>query len=159
MPSLSPTSSALWLLRRVLPADQVIEIEGDLAEVYASRYPRGGSSGRWWFWRQAGGFTIRYLPERFAERLGLTRKRYWRPSRPNRNRKASDMEQFTQDLRQATRGLLRERGFSAMVILTLALGIGATTAVFSVVNGLLLKPLPIREAGRVMMVWENDRVT
>ncbi|MEE8361776.1 MAG: hypothetical protein V3R71_06440, partial [Gemmatimonadales bacterium] len=133
-----PPSSALWLLRRVVPVDQVIEIEGDLAEVYASRYPRGGSSGVWWFWRQTGGFTIRYLPERFAERLGLTRKEYWRPSRPNRNRKASAMEQFTQDLRQATRGLLRERGFSAMVILTLALGIGATTAVFSVVNGLLL---------------------
>ncbi len=46
-----------------------------------------------------------------------------------------------------------------MVILTLALGIGATTAVFSVVNGLLLKPLPVHEAGRVVMVWENDRVT
>jgi len=149
----------LWLLRRVLPADQVSEIEGDLAEVYASRYPDGGSLGGWWFWRQTGGFAIRYLPERSAELLGLTGKRYWRPSRPNRNRKASAMEQFIQDLRQATRGLLRERGFSAMVILTLALGIGATTAVFSVVNGLLLKPLPIREAGRVMMVWENDRVS
>jgi len=65
----------LWLLRRVLPADQVIEIEGDLAEVYASRYPNGGSLGEWWFWRQTGGFAIRYLPERFAERLGLTRAR------------------------------------------------------------------------------------
>ena len=159
MASLSPPSSALWLLRRVVPADQVSEIESDLADVYAARYPRGGSSGVWWFWRQTGGFTIRYLPERFAERLGLTRKQYWRPSRPNRNRKASAMEQFTQDLKLAVRGLLRERGFSAMVILTLALGIGATTAVFSVVNGLLLKPLPIREAGRVVMVWENDRVT
>ncbi len=119
MPSFPPPSSALWLLRRVLPDDQAAEIEGDLAEVYTSTYPRGGFSGRWWFWRQAGGFTIRYLPERFAERLGFTRKRYWRPSRPNRNRKASAMEQFTQDLRQATRGLLRERGFSAMVIPTL----------------------------------------
>jgi putative ABC transport system permease protein len=69
------------------------------------------------------------------------------------------METFTQDLRLALRGLLRERGFSAMVILTLALGIGATTAVFSVVNGVLLKPLPFSEAGRVVMVWENDRVS
>jgi len=130
----------LWLLRRVLPADQADEIEGDLVEVHAARYPDGGPSGLLWFWRQTGGFTLRYLPERLAERLGLAHDRYWRPSRPNRNRKASAMELFILDLRLAARGLLRERGFSAVVILTLALGIGATTAVFSVVNGLLLKP-------------------
>ncbi len=154
----TPPPSAVWLLEKVIPADQIDEILGDLAEVFA-RQTNTGLDGRWWYWRQASAFVLRYLPERVAERMGRRPSMYWRPSRPNRNRKASAMEQFTQDIRLATRGLLRERGFSAMVILTLALGIGATTAVFSVVNGLLLKPLPVHEAGRVVMVWENDRVT
>ena len=130
----TPPTSAVWLLRRTIPADQTDEILGDLAEVFARRTDTG-LDGRWWYWRQASAFVLRYFPERIAERMGRRPSMYWRPSRPNRNRKASVMEQFTQDLRLAARGLLRERGFSAMVILTLALGIGATTAVFSVVNG------------------------
>ena len=158
MTGATPPTSAVWLLRRALPADQTDEVLGDLAEIFAHRTDTG-VGGRWWYWRQASGFAFRYFPERIAERLGRRPDGYWRPSRPNRNRKASAMETFTQDVRLAMRGLLRERGFSAMVILTLALGIGATTAVFSVVNGVLLKPLPFSEAGRVVMVWENDRVS
>jgi putative ABC transport system permease protein len=59
-----------------------------------------------------------------------------------------------QDLRHAARGLVRNPGFSATVIVTLALGIGATTAIFSVVYGVLLRPLPYPEPDRLAAIWE-----
>ena len=62
------------------------------------------------------------------------------------------MEKLLQDIRFSIRSLLRQPAFSLTVILTLALGIGATTAIFSVVNALLLKPLSIEESDRVVSV-------
>src|SRR5213596_1289748 len=56
------------------------------------------------------------------------------------------------DLRQALRSLLKSPGFSALVVTVLALGIGANTAIFSIVNGVLLKPLPYADAARILAV-------
>ena len=61
-----------------------------------------------------------------------------------------------QDLRYAVRSLSRAPGFAVAVILTLGLGIGANTAIFSVVRGVLLKPLPYHDAGRLVMVWSEN---
>lgn len=57
------------------------------------------------------------------------------------------------DVRQAARSLRRTPGFAIAAVLTLALGIGATTAVFSVVNGVVLKPLPYPDADRLVAAW------
>ena len=62
------------------------------------------------------------------------------------------METLLQDARYGIRTLIRQPGFAATAILTLALGIGATTAIFSVVNAVVLRPLPFAEPDRVMVV-------
>jgi putative ABC transport system permease protein len=67
------------------------------------------------------------------------------------------MNALGQDLVYALRSLLRARGFSAMVVLSLALGIGANSAIFSVVDAVLLRPLPFADAGRVVNVaWDGS---
>jgi len=105
------------------------------------------------------------LHEEFLEvsrEKGLFRARLWylmhavstvaiyaRPGRPALDRRL-------QDLRVALRGLRREPGFTAAVVGTLALAIGAGTAIFSVVDGVLLRPLPFDEPGELVRVWASD---
>jgi putative ABC transport system permease protein len=66
------------------------------------------------------------------------------------------MENLISDLRYGIRTALRNPGFSIIAVVSLALGIGANTAIFSLVNAVLLKPLPFREPDRLVMLWEDQ---
>ncbi|MFN7935613.1 MAG: ABC transporter permease [Bryobacteraceae bacterium] len=67
------------------------------------------------------------------------------------------LDKLVQDVRYAVRTLSSSRGFTAVALASIILGIGATTTVFSLVNGVLLRPLPFASPDRLVMVWESFR--
>src|SRR6185503_8895925 len=68
----------------------------------------------------------------------------------------SMIKQVIQDIRYALRIFARNPSFTFVVVFTLALGIAANTAIFSVVNGVLLRDLPFPESDRIVTLWENN---
>src|SRR5439155_13108024 len=71
-------------------------------------------------------------------------------------RRSSDLNLKMHELRYAVRILVRNPGFTTIAALALAVGIGANTAIFSIVNVTLMRPLPYRNAERLVMIWDRS---
>ncbi|OLE49009.1 MAG: hypothetical protein AUG46_01665 [Acidobacteria bacterium 13_1_20CM_3_58_11] len=114
---------------------------------------------------------LRFHIEEFAEDLvrgGLSRQEAMRRARMEfggierakeecRNeRRVSLVDSLMQDMRFSVRQIRRNSGFTLAVAITLALGMGANTAVFSVLHTVLLRPLPYRDPNRLVTVWQEN---
>ena len=142
--SAGPPRFARRLLEHALRGSHEREaLLGDLLEEYDHRQSPGDRARRadLWFWRE----TL----------LALTVARP-RKDRSLIRRGESAVHTFLADLRHGARLLRRVPIFTAVCTLTLALGIGATTAVFSVVHPVLIQPLPYPDPDRLMLVWERE---
>jgi predicted permease len=140
-----PPRLAGWLLERSLrPADREV-VAGDLAEEFAMRAARDGVGGaRRWYRRQ----VRRSIGPSLRNRAGRTHDA--REVVP----RARLLSGVIQDFSQAIRGLRATPGFTIVALAVLALGIGATTTIFSVVDGVALRGLPYPDDSRIMTVTE-----
>src|SRR5438552_18349972 len=66
------------------------------------------------------------------------------------------MDNFLRDIKYGIRNLLRAPGFTIAAVLALGLGIGAATAIFSALDGIVLRPLPFKDPARLVMLWETN---
>ena len=146
MTRVRPPRLAAWLLR-VRLGDAHDHFIGDLLEEYTERVAELGTTGaRRWFWRETFS-AVRTLPRERALRA--------RRATPAGHAGESRLSSFRSDLRHGARLFGRAPGFALLCVLTLGVGIGATTAIFSVVNPLLLQGLPYPDGDRLISISER----
>ncbi|HKW50077.1 MAG TPA: ADOP family duplicated permease [Gemmatimonadaceae bacterium] len=140
----APPRLALWLLQRFLPEKHRESFLGDLVEDFETQgVRRGPALTRRWFWKQ----TV----------IALLTLHGRRPvAEPTRVAGDSPMLIFLSDLRHGIRLLRRSPAFAMLSVLTIALGVGATTAIFSVADPILFRPLPFPHADRLVLIGERD---
>ena len=139
-----PPPIALWILERVLPRGPRGEtVLGDLVEEWQAHGATTAATLR--FWRQAVSVAVRYR---------WRRERVNEPAQAGERNTRMSLDNLVQDVRYAVRSYVKAPSFALTILFTLALGIGASTAIFSMVNGILLRPLPLPDPDT--LVYANE---
>jgi putative ABC transport system permease protein len=155
-PDPRPPQAPRWLTW-IIPGEYRDELLGDLQEEYQRlRLPDLGEvAARKWFRRE----FLRCLRTNVRVRLlsGIRRGAAPTPDSGPQKRRGSLTESVIQDLNFAFRSLRRTPSFTIVAVLTLSVGIGACTAIFSVLDGVMLKPMGFQEPHRLVVPWETFR--
>ena len=152
----APPRVAIWLLTALLPGEIQDEVLGDLAEGFHRRVEsRGRSYAVFGYWREVLSPSVLTLRRAAMRGREARRKRVHGTGRGGGG--GGGMNGLWRDVRYAVRTLGRSRGFAAVVVLTLALGIGANTAVFTVLDSVLLAALPYDAPDRLVRVYQARR--
>lgn len=146
----APPRLARWILRATVRGAAREFILGDLEEEYRAfaLLQLGRRGANRWYWSQALRSVWQFDP--------AAAQSWDPPNRPQPKPRGSAMTSFVRDVRLAFRNLRRTPAFATVVVITLALGIGATTAIFSAVNDVILRPLGYADPGRLVMLWEEN---
>ena len=155
--SSAPPRLASRILERSTPEEEREFVLGDMAEEFEDRLQSGSGRARagLWYWNQSVGHARRRLFQLLSAWL-VRQRGTGGPGRllPNWGRKRGDlMTDFMVDLKFAGRSFSRNPRFAAIVVFTLALGIGANTLIFSMINAVWLAPLPYGDPDAVVVVW------
>ena len=151
-----PPRMAERILLAILPAEDSAPVTRDLSELYQLRLRDSGSRrATAWYWWQIVSFAMRQLVERLGRGTGNPRTL---PITSHGHNSVSEIlvHSTLQDLRYSVRGLLRAPGFTLVALVTLGLGIAASTSIFSVVNGILLRPLPYPDSNRLVELFRTE---
>jgi putative ABC transport system permease protein len=149
VPHSRPPRLAMALLELTVRGEEGEALVGDLIEAWHERLARDPRRLRahLWFWRE----TIAAALAAHSRPPSLVSAALPQPTQGD-----STVRLFLADLRHGARLLRRAPVFTATCVITLALGTGATTAIFSVVRPVLISPLPYAEPERLVLVWERD---
>ncbi len=145
-----PPHCAVRLLSALLGTGEWAEsVLGDLHEEYVVLASRSVARARRWYWLEALRLGARGGGRRIARVL---QSRSYAPAAPPAPRGDSLMRTIGLEIRHAFRALVQRPSLSAIVVITLALGLGANAAVFSMIDALVLRPFTMRDVDRITMV-------
>ena len=150
-----PPAVAMRLIASLLPPGEREDTLGDLTERFHRRETRyGTAAARRWYWKQAMMFLVRVPRERVGHWLNKPPGMRGPLVGPRAfSSRGIMMSHVAQDVRYAARSLRKNPVFSLIAVATLSLGMGATTAVFSVLNSIVLTPLPYNEPGQLVRLY------